>query len=366
MVRAKLDGINTTHKRLKDGSKRTYFYHRATGQRLTGKPGSAEFVQAYAAAEKLLQDRYAGTFTNLIREYLFSVKFEGLADSTKAEYRRMLTKIEARFGDMPLAALQDHRVRRDFTDWHEATARGHGPREADNRMSVLSAVLSWAVRKAIIPQNHATGFERLHSADRSEMIWLPEQIAALEIAAPEEVRRVMVVAYHTGLRQAAILRLCWSNIERDTQGQLWIKPPRTRKRTPIAIPCTEALQGELEAWERDSAVILKTKTGLPWKSRHFKSEWKKASDAAGIEDLHFHDLRGTAVTMLAEAGCSTAEIASISGHSQRSAQNILDRYLARTRDLAGNAIARLENARRTKFANQLQTGGAATEKGSAK
>lgn len=36
--------------------------------------------------------------------------------------------------------------------------------------------------------------------------------------------------------------------------------------------------------------------------------------AADITDLHFHDLRGTAITMLAEAGCDAPEIASINGH----------------------------------------------------
>ncbi len=48
-------------------------------------------------------------------------------------------------------------------------------------------------------------------------------------------------------------------------------------------------------------------------------------------DITFHDLRGTAVTRLAEAGCTEAEIASITGHSVKSVGAILDRYLARTK-----------------------------------
>jgi hypothetical protein len=51
------------------------------------------------------------------------------------------------------------------------------------------------------------------------------------------------------------------------------------------------------------------------------------------------------VTRLAEAECSHAEIASITGHSMRSVNIILDRYLARTDKLAIAAIAKLERGK---------------------
>jgi hypothetical protein len=38
------------------------------------------------------------------------------------------------------------------------------------------------------------------------------------------------------------------------------------------------------------------------------------------------DLRGTAVTLLALAGCTEAEIATISGHSLRDVRSILDAH----------------------------------------
>lgn len=50
-MRAKISGINTVRKRIRDGSIRVYYYHRATGTRLEGKPGSPEFIRSYANAE---------------------------------------------------------------------------------------------------------------------------------------------------------------------------------------------------------------------------------------------------------------------------------------------------------------------------
>jgi hypothetical protein len=57
--------------------------------------------------------------------------------------------------------------------------------------------------------------------------------------------------------------------------------------------------------------------------------------------------------MLAEARCTVPEIAAITGHSLRRAQEILDKYLSRTSKLAENAIAKFEeNVVQTKFAKR--------------
>lgn len=49
-------------------------------------------------------------------------------------------------------------------------------------------------------------------------------------------------------------------------------------------------------------------------SNAFKLTWRRTADAAGLDDLHFHDLRHEAISRLFEKGLSMREIASISGH----------------------------------------------------
>jgi integrase len=111
---------------------------------------------------------------------------------------------------------------------------------------------------------------------------------------------------------------------------------------------------------------LSTKTGQSLKKRYFNRLWDGAMNAAALQlvrlpgmddavELHFHDLRGTAVTLLSEAGCTPQQVAAITGHSLKTVHRILERYLARTRGLAEQAIFNFENSPRTKFANQLQT-----------
>ena len=74
--------------------------------------------------------------------------------------------------------------------------------------------------------------------------------------------------------------------------------------------------------------------------------------SAGITDLHFHDIRGATVTMLFRADCNIGEIVTITGHSLRRAQDILDKYLPRMSQLAESPIARFENVLETDFAKR--------------
>ena len=146
------------------------------------------------------------------------------------------------------------------------------------------------------------------------------------------------------------------------QGAAWPQtwPASRDLAPPLCAACSTA-------WSAVLPLILTTKTGQSLKKRYFARLWDEAMRKAGLQsvllpgsddpvELHFHDLRGTAVTLLSEAGCTPQQIATISGHSLKTVHRILERYLARTRGLAEQAIFNFENSPRTKFANQLQTG----------
>ncbi|MBR0925720.1 tyrosine-type recombinase/integrase [Bradyrhizobium diazoefficiens] len=368
MVLARIKGVFCTYKILRDGSRKDYWYHRATSRRLRGQPGSPEFMADLAAAEAAIAPHHEGTFSGLVREYTLSTEFQDLlAISTQREYRRMLTFAEENFRSMPLRALNDPRVRKDFLEWRERVARSSGAREADNRLSGISAMLTWAVDRGHLHANHVRGFKRLYHADRSEIIWLPEHIEAFMAVAPVEMQRALILALHTGQREGDLLRLPWSAYDgahiRLRQG----KSPRGGRAGPlIEVPCTASLRRMLDGMDRVSPLILTTKTGQAFKARYFSQLWSRATAKAGLGSielpgsdepsaLHFHDLRGTAVTLLSEAGSTPQQIATITGHSLKTVFRILERYLARTRGLAEQAIFNFENSPRTKFANQLQT-----------
>jgi integrase len=351
-VRIRAPGINIVRAHLATGEIKTYYYHRATGTRLAGVPGSHEFLASVAAAEGSFRNRHAGTLAGLIRDFEATKQWRRLAESTKKEYKRVFGFWDAAYGTCPYPALEDKAFRADIVRWHDRFSQTK-PREADNRVAVLARVLSWATKDGPLRVNVLDGFERAYTNDRSEIIWLPEHIEAFMKAASTEMQFAMVLALHTGQRQADILRLSWSQYDGASIALRQGKARRLGHAAPlIRVPCTTALKATLDAAQKRAAVMLTTKTGLPFKKRYFADQWEKTCQIAGIVDLHFHDIRGTTVTMLAEAGCTLPEIVSITWHTLRRAQDILDKYLARTSKLAESAIAKFENVIETKSAKR--------------
>lgn len=119
---------------------------------------------------------------------------------------------------------------------------------------------------------------------------------------------------------------------------------RRRRRGPAA-------HAALETTPRVSPIVLVNSDGRPWTEDGFRSSGGKARRAAGVEGVTFNDLRGTAVTRLALACATSAEIATITGHSSRDVRSILDaHYLNQDPALGESAIRKLET--RTKISDR--------------
>jgi integrase len=126
------------------------------------------------------------------------------------------------------------------------------------------------------------------------------------------------------------------------------------------MPVTKALGAVLAAEPRKAATIL-TCAGTPWftskagKASHFDHQWRKTFLAAGLRDtgLHFHDIRGTTCTELADAGATPSEIAAMLGWTVSTVNRMLDTYQAQTAAQSNSAVAKLE-ARRKAFAPDAQ------------
>lgn len=358
-MRVPLKGINRVSKTLADGRKVTYFYAWKGGPRLEGKPGSPEFVQSYQAAHAARSIVPTATMQKLIAEYKASSEFTSLAAKTKRDYLRYISMIEQEFGDMPIAALSDPEVRGDFKAWRDSFAST--PRKADLAWSVLARILSVAKDRGRIPVNPCEKGGRLYESDRSEMIWTAEHIRRFCAVASPELQLALLLALWTGQRQGDLLRLTWNNYDGQTIKLRQSKSGRKgrlgkRVIIPVGGPLKIALDRERARRRADEAsrmarspratpslTILVNSRGKLWTEDGFRTSWAAAFAEAGIEDdLHFHDIRGTAVTRLAIAGATVPQIASFTGHSLKDVEAILEaHYLGGKVELAEAAAMKL-------------------------
>lgn len=338
-MRVELKGVHTATARLASGERVTYYYAWKGGPRLKGEPGSAEFVASYHAARRAQRDPSSGTLQAIIADFKKSPDFTRLRARTRADYLQQIKRIEIAFGDLPTDALLDVRVTKDFLDWRDGLASS--PRQADYAWTVLMRILSWARGRGLTSYRPPERVERLYHADRSEAIWSEPDIAAFMGMAPEPLQRALVLALETGQRQGDLLILPWSAWD-----GAWIKLKQSKTGRMVQMPATRRLRAVLERIPRTSPVILTNNLGRPWQGNSFRKAWGGCTRKAGITGLTFHDLRGTAVTRLSEAGCTPQEIATITGHSLRDVAAILDKYCARTKTIAVAAIAKLERGRK--------------------
>jgi integrase len=338
-MRVHLKGINRAKVKLANGERITYYYYAwRGGPRLVGEPGSPEFIASYYAAIQSRREPDRSTFHSVIVGYKASQDFLGLSPRSQSDYLKQIKKIEAKFADLPIAALDDARVTREFIEWRDSMASS--PRQADYAWTILMRLLSFARARGLTLYRPPERIDRLYHADRSEKIWEETHLAAFLAVASEPLQRALVLALETGQRQGDLLALPWSAYD----GQ-WVRLRQAKTRRRVNIPVTRRLRSILDNSKRTATVILTNKRGMAWQPNAFRKAWGDACRKAKITGLTFHDLRGTAVTRLAEAECSHAEIAAITGHSMRDVGAILDKYLARTDKIALAAIAKLERGK---------------------
>jgi integrase len=155
------------------------------------------------------------------------------------------------------------------------------------------------------------------------------------------MRLALELALWTGQRQGDILRLGWSSYDGK---RLSLRQGKRRRKVDMPVPT--ALKGLLDSTKRTALTILTAPNGKPWrtdpKPTHFQHHLRAATLAAGLDGLHFHDLRGTSCTLLAEAGATPSEIAAVLGWTVTTVNQMLDTYQAITASLSDSAVAKLE------------------------
>ena len=321
----------------------TYYYAWRGGPRLRGEPGSPEFVASDNEAVESRRTPDTGRFRSVVTLYKASNEYKALAETTKRNWGRMLDEVAEYFGDLRIAQFdRPEKIRPVIRRWRNQWA--DKPRTADYAMQVLSRVLSHGVELGKIAGNPCEGIKHLYTGNRAEIIWTDADIGRLKKACSAEIAQAVDLAAHTGLRLSDLLHLSWSHVGEDA---IIIRTGKSRRRREAIIPLYDGLRAVLAGIPRRATTILSSSKRQPWTVNGFGSSFNKAKINAGMaeDDLHFHDLRGTAATKFYLAGIPNRAIAEIMGWEEETVDRIIRRYVDRS--AATRALIRQLNERRT-------------------
>lgn len=342
MRSVRLKGVNRVSKRLASGERVTYWYAWKGGARLEGEPGSPEFAASYAAAHKARkQPQSQHTLATLVARYRASPEFERNAESTKAEWRRWLDRIEAAdIASLPWAALEEPDSRPVLIDWRDTYA--DRPRTADYGAQVLARVLTWAGPKGrgLLRAHHFEDVPRLDDTERADQVWTDDELTRFCKAAAPHVGRALRLACLTGLRRGDLVALTWEQI-----GERAIVRPTNKGRRKGAVATIPLLAETRELLgPRGKGVVLRNSRGDAWTPDGLENRIWTVKTALGI-DKRLHDARGTFATRLRLAGLTRDEIASVMGWESQRVERLLARYVDNERVILSIADKLAQNGR---------------------
>jgi len=211
------------------------------------------------------------------------------------------------------------------------------PAAANNLLKVLRAVMRFGVDRGLVDNDPTVGVRMLRYRSEGFHTWSEEEVAAFEARWPlgTKQRLGFDLLLYTAQRSSDVRQMTDRQIQ---SGRVQVRQNKTGQL--VDIPMHPRLRASLESCEVAGRFILTTQYGREFTEKGFSNWIKKAAGAAGLPHCSAHGLRKAASRRLAEAGCSTHEIAAVTGHTSLKE---IERYTraAGRRELADAALSRI-------------------------
>lgn len=344
----RLRNVNKVH-----AKGRIYFYHRKTGVRLTGEPGSPEFLRQWEAQEGMAAsaEPLAGSLGALIAAYRASPEFREKAERTRSDYQRVFDYLK------PLDAMPLEQVDQPFViGVRDEAFEKRKRRFANYVLQVLSLLFVWGKPRGFIasnPAQDAPKIKRPRGMAKANRAWSDEERKIVLAAAPASLRAGIALGMFVGLREGDACR--WP---RSAYDGATIRGVAAKNGGPITLPAHPELRAILDEALKVAPKVAKigpagdetpimlgerSKAGYTvsgFRARFFKLIRELTAAGKVRPGLTFHGLRHTLGKLLGDAGCDTRDIAAVFSITEAMAEHY-SREASRERRAKG-ALLKLE------------------------
>ncbi len=278
-----------------------------------------------------------------LAEYLgkwLEIAKPSLRPNTSIQYTWIVRQyITPEIGSIRLKDLRPDHIQALLSDNLEA---GVGVRTIQLIHAVLHRALVQALKWGLVGRNPADAVEKPRAARQEMRVLDPAQVLVLLNAAPDTYwEALLYLAVTTGLRQAELLGLCWTDLDWQTgelkvqrqsqyiigQGFVFSEPKSAAGRRLVVLG--DVALGKLrkhheaqdeqrakagERW-REKGLIFATHLGTPMHPRNLRVSFGKLLVKAGLPRVRFHDLRHTAATLMLQQGVHPKVVQERLGHA---------------------------------------------------
>jgi integrase len=236
------------------------------------------------------------------------------APTTAYQTQRMFLFFRAELGHLPLSQLTPAVCRQ----WRDSLAERFRPGTVRQYLDLLSGPLTVAVKDyEWLPKNPLHHVQKPPEPPGRERCLMEGELLRLLEACKQSrnphLYLLVLLALSTGARKNELLERRWHEIDL-VKGLVQI--PHSKNGERRVVPITGFA---LEVLRHQAAH---RRQGCDWVFPRFDGQrpsliehaWRLARTRAGIEDVHFHDLRHTAASYLAMSGAAILDIATMLGH----------------------------------------------------
>lgn len=238
-------------------------------------------------------------------------------------------------GGRPLASIAPS----DIQVWVKMLSLRLAPSTVGVAHRILSGIFKSAVTDRRIVVNPCTGTKLPKVPKRRIRPISTTHLSAIIDHMPERHQALVVLAAGTGLRQGEIFGLTTDRLDLDEQTVLvdrqlinvkgrepFFGPPKSEasvRSVPLPSIVIKTL-GEHLRRHPTTSLVFTNADGAPLRRSAFWTEWNRATKAAGVPGIRFHELRHYYASLLIRHGESIKTVQARLGHA--SASETLDTY----------------------------------------
>ncbi|HEY2980221.1 MAG TPA: tyrosine-type recombinase/integrase [Anaerolineales bacterium] len=291
-----------------------------------------------------------GTVRWVLHEYKKDDLWKDLDASTQRVYEQALRRIEDSFGRYRIEAVKYQHAKAFYLKERAPTKRTGGAERFGQSASIIRVarvVWEYADREGYCSDNPFSKV-RIKKPENRQAKWTREQVYKLiEVAEANGhwgIATAVLIAFELCQRQADVMQLSDAHFTSD---QIQVRQNKTD--ALIWVPLDEVPEFRariIEAIRRSSATLVTQPDGTPWRDNmnQFRHEFSRLKTLASIpKRLTFQDLRRSGLSEIGDAGGTTDEMRSLSGHKTR---EILAAYVVPSTEQARNALRKREAYRK--------------------
>jgi integrase len=241
------------------------------------------------------------TFREMMERYMTEHSARNKAPGSHKRDKSLRDHLVGFFGDLTLVEVTPR-----FISEYKTKRRGEGasPRTLNYELALMSHAFNLAIREwEWVKENPVKKVSKEKVSNQIER-WLTfEEEKNLLASSPDWLRKIVVFAINTGLRESEILNLRWSQVDL-VRKTITIQEQKNKGKDtlPLNERALEILKGRVGVGQSGIGHVFCGRKVPSSGPRNLERAFQSARKKAGVEYLRFHDLRHTFATRLVQAG----------------------------------------------------------------